>query len=170
MKALPLDSRSRLGRVPSGGRACPVTLPLHVIARLLGSVTLALRGRKREPARAADNRLPPSGGGGSSSAGGLRSEDKLISVAATAAAHGRPDRVHAAKPGQIRCGASRGARPRQPRTERRPKGLVPRTCRLLHRRVGAGDDLPARLRAASGWAAAASLACSSDESSARKGR
>src|SRR5215211_1993124 len=101
---------------------------------------------------------------------GLRSERKLISIAATAAAHGRPDRVLAAKPRQIRCGASRRARPREPLTKRRPKGLVPRTFRLLRRRVGAGDDLPARLRAASGWAAAAPLACSSDESSARKGR
>jgi pterin-4a-carbinolamine dehydratase len=49
MKALPLDSGSRLGRAPSGGRACPVTLPLHVIARLLGSGLLLYGAGKGSP-------------------------------------------------------------------------------------------------------------------------
>jgi hypothetical protein len=49
MKALPLDSGSRLGRAPSGGRAFPVTLPLHVIARLLGSGLLLYGAGKGSP-------------------------------------------------------------------------------------------------------------------------
>ena len=55
-------------------------------------------------------------------AGGFRNEDRLLGIGVTAAAHGRPDRVHAAKAPQIRCGASRRFRPREPRTERRPEG------------------------------------------------
>jgi len=86
--------------------------------------------------------LTPKWGVIEAQAGGFRNEDRLLGIGVTAAAHGRPDRVHAAKAPQIRCGASRRFRPREPRTERRPEGFVPRTCRLLHRRVGGGDDLP----------------------------
>jgi len=74
--------------------------------------------------------LTPKWGVIEAQAGGFRNEDRLLGIGVTAAAHGRPDRVHAAKAPQIRCGASRRFRPREPRTERRPEGFVPRTCRL----------------------------------------
>src|SRR5215203_3524867 len=108
--------------------------------RLAASPTGLRSGSRSHHWQTVETRLTPPGGGAVDvQPGGFRSEGSLLGIGVAAAAR-KADRVNADKPPHIRRGASRRNRACEPRTERRPNGLVPRTCRLLHRSGGAGND------------------------------